>query len=225
MINGKSIRAPHEFGPARDTAIMDKSMYNIQKQGISVLTYRLCLCTYYLFLYKDKYKSHILGYIFWARKKYSTYIYINQTSLRPWNVRSPSFFLFIYLWCSPREYWMIYRGPSFLTIVSFRLLDHAPPLPPLSPQQAVYLSQSLSVSPVEFTDRKGGKGWARSKIIRPRERLALYNTLIHPLSPIRPSLSTGVPLSQARCERVDWLYHHIRYRLSPPPPPPNIQTH
>jgi hypothetical protein len=36
MINGKSIRAPHESVLARDTAIMDKSMYNLHKQGIAV---------------------------------------------------------------------------------------------------------------------------------------------------------------------------------------------
>ncbi len=39
---------------------------------------------------------------------------------------------------------------------------------PLSSQQVVSLTQSSCVSPVELTDgRKGLRGWARSKIIRP----------------------------------------------------------
>jgi hypothetical protein len=39
----------------------------------------------------------------------------------------------------------------------------------------VTLSQSSCVSPVELTDRRGGMEWARSRIIRPQESLALHN--------------------------------------------------
>jgi hypothetical protein len=50
------------------------------------------------------------------------------------------------------------------------------PPPTLSQQQIVSLTQSSCVSPVELTDGRGGRGSARSQIIRPRESLALYNT-------------------------------------------------
>jgi hypothetical protein len=46
-----------------------------------------------------------------------------------------------------------------------RSYDSAPPPPP--PVRASCLL-------VELTDGKGGRGWARSQIIRPRESLALY---------------------------------------------------
>jgi hypothetical protein len=50
-----------------------------------------------------------------------------------------------------REYLMYYRGPGFLAVIP-------PPLPPPN-KQVVSLFQSSCVSPVEFTDgRGGGKG-------------------------------------------------------------------
>ncbi len=74
-----------------------------------------------------------------------------------------------YCWektAGPREYWMIYRGPSFLAVVWFR----SSPTPLLP-------SQSSCVSSVELTDMRGeGRGWARSQIIRPWESLALYES-------------------------------------------------
>jgi hypothetical protein len=57
-----------------------------------------------------------------------------------------------------------------------RLLAH--PLPSLSWQQVVSVSQSPCVSPVELTDGRGGEGvCGGSQIIRPRESLALYKSL------------------------------------------------
>ncbi len=53
-------------------------------------------------------------------------------------------------------------------------------LSPLFRQQVVSLSQSSCVSPVELTDRRGGRWQRRSQIIRRQESLALYisfNTL------------------------------------------------
>ncbi len=51
-----------------------------------------------------------------------------------------------------REYWMIIEDQTFL---QFRLL--AIPFTPLFRQQVVSLSHSSSVSPVELSDRKGGR--------------------------------------------------------------------
>jgi hypothetical protein len=56
-----------------------------------------------------------------------------------------------------------------------RLLAHRHP-PPL-PSAICSLSQSFCVSLVELTDGgEGGEGWAWSRIIRPQESLALYNS-------------------------------------------------
>ncbi len=52
----------------------------------------------------------------------------------------------------------------------------SPPTPP-SRQQGVSLSQSSHVSSVEFTDGRG-RGCARSQILRPRESLALYHSIL-----------------------------------------------
>jgi hypothetical protein len=54
------------------------------------------------------------------------------------------------------------------------LLARPLPPPPLSWRQVVSLSQALS--PVELTEGKGGRGWARSQIIRPWESLVLYKS-------------------------------------------------
>jgi hypothetical protein len=45
-----------------------------------------------------------------------------------------------------------------------------------SRQQVVSLSRASCVSPVELIDRKGGRGWARSQIIRTQESLVLYKS-------------------------------------------------
>jgi hypothetical protein len=50
------------------------------------------------------------------------------------------------------------------------LLSHTRPPPR---HHVVSLSQSYSVSLVELTDGRGGKGWERSQIIRRRESGAL----------------------------------------------------
>jgi hypothetical protein len=62
---------------------------------------------------------------------------------------------------------MIYREPGFLAVVPFG----SSPTP--FRQQAVSLSQSSSLSPVELTEEEGGRGWGRSQIIRQRESLVL----------------------------------------------------
>ncbi len=73
---------------------------------------------------------------------------------------------------------IVHRGQSLLNDLQktrlsagrmIRLLTH--PLPPLSREQVVSLSQSSCVSPVELTD-----GGARSQSIRPREGLVLYKS-------------------------------------------------
>ncbi len=59
-----------------------------------------------------------------------------------------------------------------------RLYDSASRLPPF-PLSMKVVSHSLSsfVSPVKLTDeRGGGRGWARSKIVRPRVSLVLYKS-------------------------------------------------
>jgi len=55
------------------------------------------------------------------------------------------------------------------------LLSH--PLPALSRQKVVSLSQSSCGTTVELTDGKGGKGGGgRSQLIQPRKSLLLYKT-------------------------------------------------
>ncbi len=67
---------------------------------------------------------------------------------------------------------MYYRGTGFLAVVWVWPLP--PPLPPISHQQVVSLSQTSCVSPVVLlTDGERG----RSQIRRPRENLVLYYTL------------------------------------------------
>jgi hypothetical protein len=57
---------------------------------------------------------------------------------------------------------MIFRGPGFLAVLLILLLTD--PLPPLSRQQLVHLSQSSRVLSVELTDRReGGRGGGGAK--------------------------------------------------------------
>ncbi len=72
-----------------------------------------------------------------------------------------------------REYWMIYRRPGFLAVAGFS--STPTPSHPLSRQQAVSLSRSSYVSSVPLIDGEA-REWARSKIIRSRESLALYES-------------------------------------------------
>jgi hypothetical protein len=60
---------------------------------------------------------------------------------------------------SAREYWMLCRGPARLSCGLW--LGSELPYIPLPHQQLVSLSQSSCVSPVELTDGRGGRGWAR----------------------------------------------------------------
>ncbi len=75
-----------------------------------------------------------------------------------------------------REYWMFYRGPGFLAVV---WLGYSP-TPSTLLQWAICISFSVFLcvtSPVELTDERGGRGWARSQIIRRGESLVLYTSL------------------------------------------------
>ncbi len=63
--------------------------------------------------------------------------------------------------CTPREYWIIYRGPSFLAVVWFRLLPH-----PFSP----------SARPRKRDNLLSGRGWGRSQVLRRRESPVLYKS-------------------------------------------------
>jgi hypothetical protein len=58
-------------------------------------------------------------------------------------------------WCLPREYWMIYRGPSFLAVAWFG--SSPTPPPPLSRHQAV-LSFSGFLPSIEIPDGRPGEG-------------------------------------------------------------------
>ncbi len=68
-----------------------------------------------------------------------------------------------------KEYWMIYRGPGFLSVVWFGSL--LTPFP--THQQLVSLSQYFYVSPVELAE---GREWTRSQILRPRVNLVFYKS-------------------------------------------------
>ncbi len=93
---------------------------------------------------------------------------------------------------SLREYWMSYRGSGFLAHTSSSLLSR---------QQLVSLSHPFCVSPVKLTERRGGRGWAWSRIVRPQESFALYkpfNTLWS--TPFKPIFA-------------DWFQMESRRRL------------
>jgi hypothetical protein len=75
--------------------------------------------------------------------------------------------------------WMIYRGPGFFATVSF---GSTPPPPTLLSCQ--YKLDQRPTARLRKRDnllsQEGGRGWARSQIIRPQESLVLYkpfNTL------------------------------------------------
>jgi hypothetical protein len=89
-------------------------------------------------------------------------------------------------------------------------MHHWSPLPLLSLQQIVSLSQSSRVSPVysllTVKGVVGERGWARSQIIRPPERLTLYksfNTLW-----VKASISC-IFWQQMVCGRGRYLNVHI----------------
>ncbi len=80
----------------------------------------------------------------------------------------------------PQEYWIIYRGPGFLAVVSFFwLLCSSPPLPISRQQIIVSLSQSLCVSPFDLSllTGKGGEG-LREEPINTTARNLIYLYII-----------------------------------------------
>ncbi len=75
----------------------------------------------------------------------------------------------------PREYRMIYRGPGFLGLYDW-LLTH--PFTPLSSQYKFDRRHTGLLIKRQRADRRGGRGWARSQIIRPQESLVLFKSFI-----------------------------------------------
>ncbi len=76
-----------------------------------------------------------------------------------------------------REYWMIYRGPSFHAVLWFSISPPPAPHPfPPSTLHVVSLSQSSCVSPVELNDERGREGGGRGTKTYHRETLALYKS-------------------------------------------------
>ncbi len=72
---------------------------------------------------------------------------------------------------STREYWMNCRGPGFLAVVWFGSSPVPFPLLPRFSKLSLFLSLSVSRRPILLTihESVGGRGWARSQIIRLRE--------------------------------------------------------
>ncbi len=130
------------------------------------------------------------------------------------------------------EYWIIYRGPGFL-VLWFR---SCPTYSFLSCQQAVYVSQSSCVSPVQLTDGRVERV-GRSQIIRRRESLVIYksfNTLcycprknvqnVFELPPLPPSICLYGILVPFLLSRT-WAYLGFcqggcTFLADLPPPPP-----
>ncbi len=133
-----------------------------------------------------------------------------------------------------REYWVIYRGPGFLAVLWF---GSSPTPFPLSFRSASCLSFSVFLCVADQAcwrpTGERGRGWARSRIIRPQESLVFYksfNTLCQqrwerssvkctciprkssPLKIIQYSLDVGqrrVPhkvQSQLKFEHPVWTY-------------------
>jgi hypothetical protein len=65
---------------------------------------------------------------------------------------------------------MIYRGPGFLAVVGFGSLPTSSPI-----QFDPRIIGSLR-NRDNFLTGEGGRGWARSRIIQPQERLVLYKS-------------------------------------------------
>jgi len=80
-------------------------------------------------------------------------------SLGTWGQRAPTASWTVVT----RECWMIYRGPGFLAVVWFGSSCPFPPSP-------------VSKLDRRHTRRRGGRGWARSRIIRLQESLVLYKS-------------------------------------------------
>ncbi len=79
-----------------------------------------------------------------------------------------------------REYWIIYWRPSFLAVVWFDSSPNPLPPPPVSSTRCLSFSVFLCVAGRVNLRERGGRGWARSQIIRTRKRLPFYklfNTL------------------------------------------------
>jgi hypothetical protein len=96
------------------------------------------------------------------------------------NVSSQHFFFY---WCLysglflTREYWIIYRGLGFLTVVWFGSYPTFSPSPISKPNRryADRLEREM-----ELANGRGVSGWGRSQIIQRRESLVLYKSLIPP---------------------------------------------
>ncbi len=79
-----------------------------------------------------------------------------------------------------REYLMIYKGPSFLALVWFSSLLTPSPSPLLPGSSTDDTQEDWERETSCWREREGGRGCARSPIIRPQESLILYkpfNTL------------------------------------------------
>ncbi len=74
-------------------------------------------------------------------------------------------------WMSTRDYWMNGRGPGFLAVVWFGSSSAPFPLLPRFSKLSLFLSLSVSRRPIllKIHESVGGRGWARSQIIRLRE--------------------------------------------------------
>ncbi len=134
------------------------------------------------------------------------------------NVKLP-LSLHLLLWLQSESTEWFVENQAFL-----RPYDSAPRLPPPPPpplEQVVSLSQSSCASPDELTDcKEGGRGWARSQIMRPRESLALYklfntlwvqyNTVLHP----KNMIPNHVLLNSLFCESHVPVYVWSHFNLN-----------
>ncbi len=90
-----------------------------------------------------------------------------------WRVFSTRHYVFVLGW-RQREYWMIYRGPGFLSIVWF-CSSHVPPPSPAS-KLSLFLRLPGCCRSSLLTGEGGTGGPVKSQIIRRRECLVLYKS-------------------------------------------------
>jgi hypothetical protein len=94
-----------------------------------------------------------------------------------------------------KEDWMIYRGPSFLSVLCFGSTP-APSPPPLPTANCVSFSVFLCVAGPAYWPARGGR--VGSRIIRMQESFVLYK-LFNTLWPNPTTLTTALPMYLFNC--------------------------
>ncbi len=129
----------------------------------------LFLYTYIFLIYMDIYEylaTRKYWMIYRTRLSHHRMIWLLPLFPIEWFIEDEAFSPSYYLPPPSLPYWMVYRGPGFLSD------DMASPLP---------LSKRETKKERQLTDGRGGRrGWGRRQIIRRRESLVLYKSFNNP---------------------------------------------